>query len=82
MSKKINIIIWYVLTATDKEKLSRVTAEPTTTRHVLPFKITHDPKLYMYDTPGIMLPRSVDIFLPIDFVGFDLVSHLDSGIRK
>lgn len=43
-----------------KEKLSLVAAEPTTTRHVLPFKITHDPRLYLYDTPGIMLPRLRD----------------------
>lgn len=45
---------------TDKEKQVKVTSIPTTTKRVLPIKITHDPKLYVYDTPGIMIPRYYD----------------------
>ena len=47
--------------------VAKTGAKPGLTRHIAPIQITNDPNIFLFDTPGVMIPR-----IESDDVGFKL----------
>ena len=50
-----------------RSHVAKTGAKPGLTRHVAPIQITTDPNIFLFDTPGVMIPR-----IESDEIGFNL----------
>eukprot|EP00943_MAST-04B_sp_MAST-4B-sp1_P004797 g4797.t1 len=50
-----------------RSHVAKTGAKPGLTRHVAPIQITTDPNIFLFDTPGVMIPR-----IELDEIGFKL----------
>ena len=54
--------------------VAKTGAKPGLTRHIAPIQITNDPNMFLFDTPGVMIPR-----IESDDVGFKFIGKCIAG---